>query len=88
MGNTHSNYSQEECLYMNIISISKKLEEKLKSEIKSMKKRGESKENSYDHTFKILVFGDSSKTSVIQRYLTGLFKFVQYAERWIYKWII
>ena len=34
-----------------------------------MKKREESKENSYDITFKIVVFGDSSKTSVIQRYL-------------------
>ncbi|GAH76372.1 unnamed protein product, partial [marine sediment metagenome] len=57
-----------------IISISKKLEEKLKSEIKSMKKRGESKENRYDITLKILIFGDSSKTAVIQRYLTGFFK--------------
>ncbi|MFX1464340.1 MAG: ADP-ribosylation factor-like protein [Promethearchaeota archaeon] len=39
-----------------------------------MKKREESKENSYI-PIKILVCGDfSGKTSVIQRYLTGIFK--------------
>jgi len=40
----------------------------------NMKKRKESKKNSYDATLKIVMLGDSSdlKTSVVQRYLMNV----------------